>query len=136
MVRPQNSVNTADRACLEYARSMPGAVNLKLEAGDFCLYRNTLWHVRALLHALTWADPGLPGPRGQLMIRGRGCRQCGVYHPSKIRATIHDGGMTAEFRAFAEENRADAAARRESGLGWRAYQHEYVGRSPPVRPRL
>ena len=37
---------------------MPGAVQLHLEAGDFCLYRNTLWHLgnylpyrrRATLH--------------------------------------------------------------------------------------
>ena len=48
----------AERRCLEYARSMPGAVQLHLEAGDFCLYRNTLWHLgnyvpyrqRATLH--------------------------------------------------------------------------------------
>lgn len=44
--------------CSEYVRSMPGAVQLHLEAGDFCLYRNTLWHIgnyvpyrqRATLH--------------------------------------------------------------------------------------
>ena len=48
----------AERRCLEYAQSMPGAVQLHLEAGDFCLYRNTLWHLgnyvpyrrRATLH--------------------------------------------------------------------------------------
>ena len=45
-------------ACLSYARSMPGAVQIHLDAGDFCLYRNTLWHLgnyvpyrgRATLH--------------------------------------------------------------------------------------
>jgi hypothetical protein len=45
-------------ACLEYVRSMPGAAQLLLEAGDYCLYRNTLWHMgnyvpyrqRATLH--------------------------------------------------------------------------------------
>jgi len=39
-------------------RSMPGAQQLHLDAGDFCLYRNTLWHIgnylpyarRATLH--------------------------------------------------------------------------------------
>ena len=44
--------------CLEYVRSMPGAQQLYLDAGDFCLYRNTLWHIgnyvpyarRATLH--------------------------------------------------------------------------------------
>ena len=44
--------------CLEYCRSMPSAVPLYLEAGDFALYRNTLWHMgnyvpysmRATLH--------------------------------------------------------------------------------------
>ena len=37
---------------------MPGAVQIHLDAGDFCLYRNTLWHlgnyvpyrIRATLH--------------------------------------------------------------------------------------
>ena len=24
---------------------MPGAVQTQLEAGDYCLYRNTLWHL-------------------------------------------------------------------------------------------
>ena len=45
-------------ACLRYVRSMPGAVQIHLDAGDFCLYRNTLWHlgnyvpyrIRATLH--------------------------------------------------------------------------------------
>lgn len=47
-----------ERACLEYCRSLPGAAQLQLAAGDFCLYRNTLWHIgsyvpyrrRATLH--------------------------------------------------------------------------------------
>lgn len=45
-------------ACDEYARSMPGAVQLSLEPGDCAFYRNTLWHMgsydpfktRATLH--------------------------------------------------------------------------------------
>ena len=47
-----------ERTCLDYAQSMPGARQLFLDAGDFCLYRNTLWHLgnyvpyarRATLH--------------------------------------------------------------------------------------
>ena len=29
----------------EYAQSMPGTWQLFLDAGDFCLYRNMLWHL-------------------------------------------------------------------------------------------
>ena len=47
-----------ERTCLTYCQSMPDAVQLHLEAGDFALYRNTLWHIgnyvphkkRATLH--------------------------------------------------------------------------------------
>lgn len=34
-----------ERAGLDYCRSMPGAVRLCLDAGDFALYRNSLWHL-------------------------------------------------------------------------------------------
>ncbi len=52
------SYEEREYACLDYVRSMPGAVQLHLDAGDFCLYRNTLWHLgnyvphgrRATLH--------------------------------------------------------------------------------------
>ncbi len=52
------SCEQCERVCLEYCRSMPGAVQLHLDAGDFALYRNTLWHIgnyvpykkRATLH--------------------------------------------------------------------------------------
>jgi ectoine hydroxylase-related dioxygenase (phytanoyl-CoA dioxygenase family) len=52
------TVEERERVCLEYCRSMPGSVQLHLEAGDFALYRNTLWHLgnyvpykkRATLH--------------------------------------------------------------------------------------
>jgi ectoine hydroxylase-related dioxygenase (phytanoyl-CoA dioxygenase family) len=52
------SYEQCERVCLEYCRSMPGAVQLHLNAGDFALYRNTLWHIgnyvpyrkRATLH--------------------------------------------------------------------------------------
>lgn len=86
--------------CIEYARSMPGAVNLVLKPGDFCIYRNTLWHM-------------------------------GCYRPDQIRATIHDGQMTPLFREFMKVNSKESAARREEGLGWATYEHEWVGSSPP-----
>jgi len=47
-----------ERVCLDYCQSLPGAHRLYLDAGDYCLYRNTLWHLgnyipyrkRATLH--------------------------------------------------------------------------------------
>ncbi len=47
-----------ERRCLDYCRSMPGATQVFLDAGDFMLYRNSLWHLgnyvpykkRATLH--------------------------------------------------------------------------------------
>jgi hypothetical protein len=47
-----------ERTCLEYCQSMPGAVRVYLDAGDYWLYRNTFWHIgsyvpyrkRATLH--------------------------------------------------------------------------------------
>lgn len=47
-----------ERAGLDYCRRMPGAARVCLDAGDFALYRNTLWHLgnyaphlkRATLH--------------------------------------------------------------------------------------
>lgn len=52
--------NTEEREqiCLEYCRSMPGFLQLHLEAGDFALYRSSVWHIgnyvpysiRATLH--------------------------------------------------------------------------------------
>jgi ectoine hydroxylase-related dioxygenase (phytanoyl-CoA dioxygenase family) len=47
-----------ERACLDYCESLPGAQRLLLDAGDYCLYRNSLWHLgnyipyrkRATLH--------------------------------------------------------------------------------------
>ncbi len=47
-----------ERQCLDYVRSMPGAVQLRLNAGDFALYRSSAWHLgnyvpyrkRATLH--------------------------------------------------------------------------------------
>jgi len=54
------SKSSAEREylCLEYCHSMPGAEQLLLDAGDFALYRNSLWHLgndvpyrkRATLH--------------------------------------------------------------------------------------
>lgn len=34
-----------ERICLDYCRSMPGALQTYLNAGDFLLYRNALWHL-------------------------------------------------------------------------------------------
>ena len=66
-----NTSEEKEQWCLEYCRSMPGAVRIYLDAGDFMLYRNTLWHLgsyipyrkRATLHEavltpeyLAWAD--------------------------------------------------------------------------------
>lgn len=52
--------NTEEREqiCLEYCRSMPSCLQLHLEAGDFALYRSSVWHIgnyvpysiRATLH--------------------------------------------------------------------------------------
>jgi hypothetical protein len=47
-----------ERTCRQYCGSLAGAVPVHLAAGDFCLYRNTLWHIgsyvpyrrRATLH--------------------------------------------------------------------------------------
>ena len=47
-----------ERLCLEYCRAMPGSMQVRLGAGDFMLYRNSLWHLgnyvpygkRATLH--------------------------------------------------------------------------------------
>ena len=52
------SAAEAERVCWEYVVSMPGAEQLVLAAGDYCLYRNSLWHLgnyvpyrrRATLH--------------------------------------------------------------------------------------
>jgi hypothetical protein len=53
-----SSTAERERLCREYARSMPGAVQLHLEPGDYALYRPTAWHIgnyvpyirRATLH--------------------------------------------------------------------------------------
>ncbi len=52
------SAEERERICLEYCRSLPGAMQVHLQAGDFMLYRNSLWHIgnyvpykkRATLH--------------------------------------------------------------------------------------
>jgi ectoine hydroxylase-related dioxygenase (phytanoyl-CoA dioxygenase family) len=38
------SAEEAERVCREYTTSMPGAFQAHLNAGDYMLYRNTLWH--------------------------------------------------------------------------------------------
>jgi ectoine hydroxylase-related dioxygenase (phytanoyl-CoA dioxygenase family) len=55
---PEGTNEEREGANLDYCQSMPGAVCLHLDAGDFALYRNTLWHLgnyvpyckRATLH--------------------------------------------------------------------------------------
>ena len=52
------SYEERERTCLQYVLSMPEAQQLHLATGDYCLYRNTLWHIgnyvpyrlRATLH--------------------------------------------------------------------------------------
>jgi hypothetical protein len=60
MPRPEFEGGSAERERqgLEYCRRMPGALRVSLDAGDFALYRSTLWHLgnyvpyarRATLH--------------------------------------------------------------------------------------
>ena len=55
---PGKTSEERERLCREYTVSMPGAVQLHLEAGDYALYRPTAWHIgnyvpyikRATLH--------------------------------------------------------------------------------------
>ncbi len=39
----------AELAVMDYARSMPGAVEVHLGAGDLMLYRNSMWHIGVYL---------------------------------------------------------------------------------------
>ena len=55
-------------SCREYARSMPGARQLFLDAGDFCLYRNTLWHLGSYVPYARKGDPARR--RGHRRVRG------------------------------------------------------------------
>ena len=58
IVFPDKSVEERERLSLEYTRSMPGAIQLHLKAGDYALYRSVAWHLgnyvpyikRATLH--------------------------------------------------------------------------------------
>ena len=38
-------VEEREKICLEYCRSMPDCLQLHLEAGDFALYRSSMWHL-------------------------------------------------------------------------------------------
>jgi hypothetical protein len=61
---PQMSSEARELACLEYARKMPGAVQIPLGAGDVAFYRASLWHIgnyvpyarRATLHDGFYSD--------------------------------------------------------------------------------
>jgi ectoine hydroxylase-related dioxygenase (phytanoyl-CoA dioxygenase family) len=56
------STEELERFCLDYVESMPRAIRLVLDAGDFALYRNHGWHLgnyvpykrRATLHDNVW----------------------------------------------------------------------------------
>jgi hypothetical protein len=120
------------RLCLEYAASMPGAVQLKLKAGDFCLCESDAPSLFGFVRGAAYV---LPLTRARPNCDDNADRNtlwhCGVYHPDKVRATIHDGQMTPAFRQFMVEARADITERKAQGLGWASFAHEYVGGSPP-----
>ena len=59
----------AERRLLRYCKAMPGAVQLHLAPGDFCIYRSCALHL-------------------------------GNYSTDIKRATLHDGAMSPEVRAF------------------------------------
>jgi ectoine hydroxylase-related dioxygenase (phytanoyl-CoA dioxygenase family) len=42
---PGSHLKELELFCLNYCQAMPGAVQLVLNPGDFCLYRNTAWHI-------------------------------------------------------------------------------------------
>lgn len=62
---PENASNDEiELICLRYTQSMPGAKQAHLDAGDFMLYRNALWHIgnyvpykkRATIHDGIWTQ--------------------------------------------------------------------------------
>lgn len=72
--KPELEDKTAEereRLCLEYCQSMPGGEQLILNAGDFALYRSSLWHIgnyvpyrkRATIH------DGVMTPQGAARLR-------------------------------------------------------------------
>ena len=83
-----------ERLCLQYSRSMPGAMQLHLEAGDLALYRNTLWHIgnyvpycrRATIHDR--ADtPEFQAWRDKVREEARKRREAGIGMENPNRAT-------------------------------------------------
>ena len=89
----------AERCCLDYCRSMHGAVCARLDAGDFMLYRNTLWHIgnyvpykrRATLHDQVWTPaftewsgnwPRRPDGRDEWMNPNPACTTQDCFPPS------------------------------------------------------
>ena len=92
-----------ERACLDYTRSMPGAFQAKLSAGDYLLYRNSLWHIgnyvpyrkRATIH------DGLFTPEFKAFFEKP------PYHPSKA------DGATADWENPNLETAAYKKAKRE-----------------------
>ena len=96
------SAEEREPLCLEYCRSMPGAVQLHLEAGDFALYRNTLWHLgnyvpyrkRATLHDSAWTPELRRGTRKREPNRANGAKLASVWRiqistpPTKMVSTL------------------------------------------------
>ena len=64
---PDRTDEEQERACLDYCRGMPGATQLRLDAGDFAIYRASAWHLgnyvpyrrRATLHDLVYTPESL-----------------------------------------------------------------------------
>ncbi len=48
-ITPEMTSTERERVCLRYARSMPGAVQLLLGAGDVAFYRACMWHIGAYI---------------------------------------------------------------------------------------
>eukprot|EP01051_Picozoa_sp_SAG22_P018139 SAG22_NODE_2969_length_2061_cov_1.966871_3_plen_430_part_00 len=105
-----DSQSDAERtaACIDYANSMPGAVNLRLQAGDFCIYKNTLWHMgvyspeqtRATLHDAHMSDE---------------FRQL----------------QSALLASRPPPPPADSGKPGPRDAAWAGFEHKYVGSSPP-----
>ncbi len=74
-----------ERRCREYAESMPGALQVHLAAGDYCLYRSVMWHMgsylpytrRATLHDFV-DTPTFAAWRAATAGEARGLREQGV----------------------------------------------------------
>lgn len=63
----EGSIEECEEKIREYAQSMPGAIQVSLKAGDYLMYRNSLWHIgvysprikRATIHDGIFSRPQL-----------------------------------------------------------------------------